>query len=226
MQESEKWKWSSSALGVHWKDWCWSWSSSTLATSCKELTHWKRPWCWESLRAWGEGDDRGWDGWMASLTQWTWVWVDSGSWWWTGRPGVLQFMGLLTSNTTSFAWIWTVFKSMCYLVASLFYWKYCVMSLCCVHPSFLSLLYNISVYKFILYFSFSFVPMLWGCFQCLAINFEAAVDVLVHVFLKLFFCFWPCWVFVAVCQLSRLQWAGATLWLQCVAFLLQGFLFL
>ena len=116
--------------------------------------------------------------------------------------------------------------SMCYLVASLFYWKYCVMSLCCVHPSFLSLLYNISVYKFILYFRFSFVPMLWGCFQCLAINFEAAVDVLVHVFLKLFFCFWPCWVFVAVCQLSRLQWAGATLWLQCVAFLLQGFLFL
>ena len=46
------------------------------------------------LKAGGEGDDRGWDGWMASLTQCTWVWVDSGSWWWTGRPGVLQFMGL------------------------------------------------------------------------------------------------------------------------------------
>ena len=60
----------------------------------EELTHLKRPWCWERLRAGGEGDDRGWDGWMASLTQWTWVWVDSGSWWWTGRPGVLQFMGL------------------------------------------------------------------------------------------------------------------------------------
>ena len=57
------------------------------------LTHWKRPWCWERLRAGGEGDDRGWDGWMASPTQWTWVWVDSGSWWWTGRPGVLWFMG-------------------------------------------------------------------------------------------------------------------------------------
>ena len=51
-------------------------------------------WCWEGLRAGGEGDDRGWDGWMASLTWWTWVWVDSGSWWWTGRPGVLQSMGL------------------------------------------------------------------------------------------------------------------------------------
>ena len=65
-----------------------------LATWYEELTHWKRSWCWESLRAGGEGDDRGWDGWIASPTQWTWVWVDSKSWWWTGRPGVLQFMGL------------------------------------------------------------------------------------------------------------------------------------
>ena len=69
------------------------WNSSTLATSCEELTHWKRLWCWEGLRAGGEGDDRGWDGWMASWTRWTWVWVNSGSWWWTGTPGVLQFMG-------------------------------------------------------------------------------------------------------------------------------------
>ena len=53
----------------------------------------KRPWCWERLRAGGEGDDRGWDGWMSSPTQWTWVLVDSGSWWWTGRPGMLRFMG-------------------------------------------------------------------------------------------------------------------------------------
>ena len=69
------------------------WNSSTLATSCEELTHWKRLRCWEGLGAGGEGDDRGWDGWMASPTQWTWVWVSSGSWWWTGRPGVLRFMG-------------------------------------------------------------------------------------------------------------------------------------
>ena len=62
--------------------------------SCEELTHWKRLWCWEGLGARGEGDNRGWDGWMASLTWWTWVWVNSGSWWWTGRPGVLRFMGL------------------------------------------------------------------------------------------------------------------------------------
>ena len=59
---------------------CWSWNSNTLATWCRELTYLKRPWCWEILRAGGEGDDRGWDGWMASLTQWTWVWVGSGSW--------------------------------------------------------------------------------------------------------------------------------------------------
>ena len=83
-----------SVLGVHCKDWCWSWNSNTLATSSEELTHWKRLWCWEGLGAGGEGDDRGWGGWMASLTRWTWVWVNSGSWWWTGRPGVLRFMGL------------------------------------------------------------------------------------------------------------------------------------
>ena len=64
-----------------------------FCTSCRELTHWKRLWCWEGLGAWGEGDDRGWDGWMASLTRWTWVWVNSGSWWWIGRPGVLRFVG-------------------------------------------------------------------------------------------------------------------------------------
>ena len=68
-------------------------NSSTLATLCEELIHWKRLWCWEELGAGGEGDDRGWDGWMASLTRWTWVCLNSGSWWWTGRPGVLQFMG-------------------------------------------------------------------------------------------------------------------------------------
>ena len=58
----------------------------------KELTHWKRPWCWEKLNVGREGDDRGWDGWMASLTQWTWVWVNSGSWRWPERHGVLQSM--------------------------------------------------------------------------------------------------------------------------------------
>ena len=51
-----------------------------------------KDWCWEGLGAGGERDDRGWDGWMASPTQWTWAWVNSGSWWWTGRPGLLQFM--------------------------------------------------------------------------------------------------------------------------------------
>ena len=76
------------------KDWCWSWSSNTLATWCKHLTHQKRPWCWERLKARGEVSDRGWDGWIASLTEWTRVWANSGRWWRMGKPGVLQTMRL------------------------------------------------------------------------------------------------------------------------------------
>ena len=72
----------------------WSWSSSTLPTWCKDPRHWKRPWFWERLKGEGEGGNRGWDGWMASLTEWTWVWANSGRWWRTGKPGVLQSMGL------------------------------------------------------------------------------------------------------------------------------------
>ena len=68
-------------------------NSNILATWCEQLTHLKRPWCWERLKVGGEGDGRGRDGWMASLTQWTWIWASSGSWWWTGKPGVLQSMG-------------------------------------------------------------------------------------------------------------------------------------
>ena len=64
-----------SVVNIHWKDWCWRWNFNTLATCCEELTHWERPWCWERLKA-GEGDERGWDGWMASPTQCTWVWVN------------------------------------------------------------------------------------------------------------------------------------------------------
>ena len=73
-----------------------------LATWWKELTPWKRSWCWERLKAGGEGNDRGWDGWMAPTTQWTWVWVGSGSWWWTGKPGGLQSMG---SQSNGHYWV-------------------------------------------------------------------------------------------------------------------------
>ena len=76
-----------SVLRIRWPD------SNTSATWCEELTHWKRLWCWERFRAGGEGFDRGWDGWMTSPTWWTWVWVNSGNWWWTGRPGLLLSMG-------------------------------------------------------------------------------------------------------------------------------------
>ena len=80
-----------------------------LATWSEELTPLKRPWCWERLKARVEGDDRRRDGWMASLTRWTWVWVSSGSWWWTGKPGVLQSMGLWRIKHV---WvIWTEFHT-------------------------------------------------------------------------------------------------------------------
>ena len=93
--------------------------TSILWPWCKELTHWKRPWCWERLKAGGEGDDRGCDCWMASETQWTWVWVNSGSWWWTRRPGMLQSVGsqrvghdwATELNWTELNWIKTIRKA-------------------------------------------------------------------------------------------------------------------
>ena len=107
-------------MNVHWKDWCWSWNSNTLATWFKELNscflvyvlpkrapkNWLlgKDWCWKRLKAGEERDDRRWDGWMASPTWWTWVWASFGSWWWEGKPGVLQFMA-----SQSWAWLsdWT-----------------------------------------------------------------------------------------------------------------------
>ena len=81
--------------------------TSTLANSCEVLTHWKRLWCWEGLGAGGEGEDRGWGGWMASPTRWSWVWVNSGSWWCTGKPAMLWFMGLQSQSRLS---DWTELK--------------------------------------------------------------------------------------------------------------------
>ena len=74
------------------KNWCfWTKAEAPILansnTWCKELTHLKRPWCWERLKVGGEGEDRWWDGWMASPAQWKWVWVNSRNWWWTGRSG-------------------------------------------------------------------------------------------------------------------------------------------
>ena len=100
-----------SVLNIHWKDQCWSWNANTLTTWWEELTHWKRPCCLERLRAGGEGDDRGWDGWMASPTQWTCVLVGSRSWWWPGKPGMLQSLG---SQRVRHDWVtemnWTEYK--------------------------------------------------------------------------------------------------------------------
>ena len=82
------------SLNINWKDWRWSWNSNTLATWWEKLTHLNRPWCWERWKEGEKGDNRGWDGCMASPTQWAWVWVYSGNWGWTGRPGMLQSMAL------------------------------------------------------------------------------------------------------------------------------------
>ena len=92
--------WRRSALGVLWTEWYWSWNSSTLATSCEELTHWKRLWCWKGLGVGGKGDDRGLDGWMASPTRWMWIWVNSGIWWWTEGLVCCDSWGLKESDTT------------------------------------------------------------------------------------------------------------------------------
>ena len=80
-------------LSVYWKDWCWSWNSNILATWCKELTHLKTPWCWERLKVGGEADDRGWDDQMVSLTQWIWVWINSGS-----LPKLMSIESVMPSN--------------------------------------------------------------------------------------------------------------------------------
>ena len=85
--------WRKSTLNIHWKYWCWSWSSNTLATWWEELPHWKRPWCWERVKAKAEGSSRGWDGQITSWTQWTWIWANSGRQWRTWEPDMLQSMG-------------------------------------------------------------------------------------------------------------------------------------
>ena len=85
----------------------------------------ERPWCWERLKARGEGD-RGWDGWMSSLTQWTWVWVNSGSWWWTGRPGVLQSMGSLRVRHDWVTELNCVFSFLLLMKASISSYVYCL----------------------------------------------------------------------------------------------------
>ena len=119
-----------STLSTLWKDWFWS--SNTLATWCEQLTHWKRSWCWDRLKAEGEEADRGWDGWMASPIQWTLTWANSGRWWGTGKPGVPR--GHKESDTTwwlnknFFWWVWLKFLFLSLLSfqrpSSWFHWSF------------------------------------------------------------------------------------------------------
>ena len=100
----------------------------------KNWLMWKRHWYWERLKVGGEGDYRGWDGWMASSTQWTWVWVNSGSWWWTGKPGVLQSMG---SQRVGHNWVTEL--NCCFIIQKWYYqlgiWKRMPLSLISVMPN-------------------------------------------------------------------------------------------
>ena len=96
-------------MNIHWKDWCWSWNSNTLVTWYEVLTHWKDPdgrkdhWTFqdslERLKVGREVGDRGWDAWMALLALWRWVWAYSGSWCWTGKPGMLKSTGSQKDKT-------------------------------------------------------------------------------------------------------------------------------
>ena len=92
-----------SVLNIYWKDWCWSWNSNTLATWCEKLTH-EKPLMLGKIEGRGEGYNREWDSWMASPTQWIWVWINSGHCWWTGRPGMLHSMGVARSQTQLSDW--------------------------------------------------------------------------------------------------------------------------
>ena len=93
------------------------------------LNRWKRLWCWGRLKEAGEEDGKGWDGWMASLTQWTWAWVSSGSWWWTGKPGVCSPWGHKELDMTE--WLnWTELKNPC-IPGITPAWSWCMSFLMC-----------------------------------------------------------------------------------------------
>ena len=126
----------------HVSTWLEAGNPNTVATWREELTLWKRPWCWERLKAGGGEDNRGWDGWMASPTQWTWVWVNSGSWWWTGKPGMLQSMGSQrVRNDWATEWNWTEFYNISFYLQSYLYLSIFLLLLSIMHLLIPHLLY-------------------------------------------------------------------------------------
>ena len=125
-QTSQSWR--KSALNIHWKDWCWIWNSNILSIWYEELTHWKTPWLWERLKAGLEGGNRGCHGRMASSTQWTWVWVKSGSWmdreaWRAAIHGVAKSRSRL-SDWTELRLSFNVLWARCFKCIFNFQWVY------------------------------------------------------------------------------------------------------
>ena len=128
-------------LNVHQKDWCWSWSSNTWATWCIEQTYWRRLWCWRRLRAEGEGGDRGRDVWIASLTQWIWVWENSRRLWRT-EAWHAAVHGVVKSQTRLSDWTTVTnlamktrtpkFKNLCHLLLLKIIMPKCVCNQSCV----------------------------------------------------------------------------------------------
>ena len=175
--------WRRSALGFLWREWCWSWNSSTLATSCEELTHWKRLWCWEGLGARGRRDDRGWDGCMESPTRWTWVWVNPRRWFWTGGPGILRFKGSQRvrqdwATELNWTYMFRIIATFHFIVISLlfsndtFYYKFCFV---CKNSA-------LPFFGFIFAAEYLFLPSLY--FQPFCVLFTTVFP-LVNIFLNL-----------------------------------------
>ena len=150
----------------------------------------EKPWSWEILRAGGEGDNREWDGWMASPAQFKCVWVDSGSWWWKGRPAVLQFMGLQrVGHDWATELIWTKSKLKFYELIMKIHWIKCGKILGIISSNYMTYIYLCAyIFIHIIFPSqFSFLFLVWH-FNCTDIQYYLASPLALFILYTLSFC--------------------------------------